>query len=166
MIEKKFWCSLLLVFVIRPQAVSQAITIGGDGANGPANVAWTMGQDTVAPIQPPTDGEGRSPLPQTADTPAQTPYGWHIAMYPALAWAAIFGSSVTLPGQPASSGSTSSSLNGLYAAGARFESGKWSADTGFMWAALSAQRKNPLVDYAHDNQVRLVFRYDRLANPS
>jgi hypothetical protein len=105
-----------------------------------------MEQEAVAPFQPLTDGEGPSPLPQTADSPAQTPYGWHIAIYPALAWAPLFGSSVTLPGQPAPSGSTSSSLNGLYAAGARFEKGKWSADAMFMWAALSAQRKNPLVD--------------------
>jgi len=71
---------------------------------------------------------------------------WHIAIYPALAWAPIFGTSATLPGQPSPSGSTSSSLNGLFAAGARFEKGKWSADTMFMWAALSAQRQNPLVD--------------------
>src|SRR5207247_9256921 len=58
---------------------------------------------------------------------------WHIAIYPALAWAPIFGTSATLPGQPSPSGSTSSSLNGLFAAGARFEKGKWSADTMFMW---------------------------------
>jgi hypothetical protein len=144
--EEKYWCSLLLLFVICPPAFSQAVTVAGDGAYGPASVSWTMEQEAVAPFQPLTDGEGPSPLPQTADSPAQTPYGWHIAIYPALAWAPLFGSSVTLPGQPAPSGSTSSSLNGLYAAGARFEKGKWSADAMFMWAALSAQRKNPLVD--------------------
>jgi hypothetical protein len=44
------------------------------------------------------------------------------------------------------SGSTSSSLNGAFFGGARFEKGKWSADGLFMWRALSAQRKNPLVD--------------------
>lgn len=145
-IEEKCWCSLLLAFVICLPALSQVVNVSRDGANGPANVSWTMEQETVAPIQPLTDGERPSPLPQKADTPAQTPYGWHIAIYPALAWAPIFGSSVTLPGQPAPSGSTSSSLNGLYAAGARFEKGKWSADTTFMWAALSAQHKNPFVD--------------------
>jgi hypothetical protein len=69
-----------------------------------------------------------------------------MAIYPALAWVPAFGTSATLPGQPSPSGSTSSSLNGLFAAGARFEKGKWSADTMFMWAALSAQRQNPLVD--------------------
>jgi hypothetical protein len=61
-------------------------------------------------------------------------------------WAPVFGTSATLPGQPGPSGSTSSSLNGLFAAGARFEESKWSADAMFMWAALSAQRQNPLVD--------------------
>ena len=105
-----------------------------------------MEQQTVAPIQLTTDGKAPSPPPQTAGTPAKKPYGWHIAIYPALAWAPIFGTSATLPGQPGPSGSTSSSLNGLFAAGARFEKGKWSADAMFMWAALSAQRKNPLVD--------------------
>jgi hypothetical protein len=32
----------------------------------------------------------------------------------------------------------------------RFEKGKWSADAEFMWAALSAQRKNPFVDVKLD----------------
>ena len=105
-----------------------------------------MEQATVAPIQSTTDGEAPPPPPQTAGTPAEKPYSWQIAIYPALAWAPVFGSSVTLPGQPSPSGSTSSSLNGLYAAGARLEKGKWSANSMFMWAALSAQRQNPLVD--------------------
>jgi hypothetical protein len=69
------------------------------------------------------------------------------------AWVPIFGASVTLPSAPSQpiatpgpSGSTSSSLNGAFFGGARFEKGKWSADGLFMWTALSAQRKNPLVD--------------------
>jgi hypothetical protein len=105
-----------------------------------------MEQETAAPIPITTDGEAPSPPPQTAATPEQKPYGWHVAIYPAMAWAPIFGSSVTLPGQPGPSGSTSSSLNGLFSAGARFEMGKWSADTMFLWSALSAQHQNPLVD--------------------
>src|SRR5947199_10795391 len=71
---------------------------------------------------------------------------WHIAIYPALAWAPIFGTSATLPAQPSPSGSTSSSLNGLFAARPRFEKGKWSAETMFMWAAHSAEGHNPLVE--------------------
>jgi hypothetical protein len=123
--------------------------VAGDGLNRSANGSWTIEQ-TDGPIQLTTDGEAPSPPPQTAGTPAEKPFGWNIAIYPALAWAPVFGTSVTLPGQPGPSGSTSSSLNGLFAAGARFEKSKWSADAMFMWAALSAQRKNPLVDVQLD----------------
>ena len=62
-----------------------------------------------------------------------------------LAAVLLFGTEMAIPGQPAPSGNTSSSLNGLFAAGARFEIGKWSADTMFLWSALSAQHQNPLV---------------------
>jgi hypothetical protein len=145
-IEDRYSCSLLLLFVLCPPALPQTVTVFRDGTKASANIAWTTEPETVAPVQLTSDGEALSPPPQTAGTPAEKPYGWHIAIYPALAWAPIFGTSVTLPGQPSPSGSTSSSLNGLFAAGARFEKGKWSADTMFMWAALSAQRQNPLVD--------------------
>jgi len=140
------WFWLLLLFILCSPALPQAFTVAGDGTNTSANIAWTIEPATVSPILLTTDGEAPPPTPQTAGTPAEKPYGWNIAIYPALAWAPIFGTSVTLPGQPSPSGSTSSSLNGLYAAGARFEKGKWSADSMFMWAALSAQRQRPLID--------------------
>jgi len=145
-IEVRCWGSLLLLSILCPPALPQAVRVAGDETNGPANISWVMEQENVAPIQLTTDGEGPSPPQQTAGTLAMKPYGWHIAIYPAMAWAPLFGTSVTLPGQPSPSGSTSGSLNGLFAAGARFEKNKWSADAMFMWAALSAQRKNPLVD--------------------
>ncbi len=115
-------------------------------------------QEFVAPRQLTMDGQvmdSQSPSAgtQTSDKPAQEPYGWHIALYPALAWVPIFGASVTLPslpGQPVTTpgpeGSTSSSFNGAFFGGARIEKGKWSADALFMWADLSAQRKTPLVN--------------------
>lgn len=148
-LEEKCWF-LLLLFIFCPPAFPQAVTGAGDGNNG--FTSWTMEPETVAPLQLTTDAQAPSPLPQTSGTPAQRPYSWHITIYPVLAWAPIFGASVTLPlipGQPIAtpspSGSTSSSLNGAYFGGARFEKGKWSADAEFMWAALSAQRQNPLV---------------------
>lgn len=144
-IEEKYWCSLVLLLVFCPPAPSQAFSVAGGGANAPAKVSWSLEKKTVAPIWLTTDDEAPSPPPQTSGAPAETPYGWHIAIYPAMAWAPLYGSSVTLPGQPPPSGSTPSSLNGLYAAGARFEMGKWSADTMFMWAGLSAQRQSPSV---------------------
>ena len=155
-LEEKCW-SLFLLFIFCPPALPQAVTIAGDGNTGSANISWTMEQETVAPLQLAPDGQAPSPPPQTSGTPAQKPYSWHIAIYPVLAWAPIFGASVTLPplpGQPIAapgpSGSTSGSFNGAYFGGARFEKGKWSADAEFMWAALSAQRKNPLVDVKLD----------------
>ena len=132
---------------------SQAVTVADNGNHGFVNVPSTVPLEPVAPLQLSADGQTPSPPPQTSDKPAQKPYGWHIAIYPALAWAPIFGASVTLPpvpsqpiASPGPSGSTSSSFNGAFFGGARFEKGKWSADALFMWAALSAQRKSPLVD--------------------
>jgi hypothetical protein len=129
-IEEKCWCSLLLLFVICPPALSQAVTVASDGANGPANVSWIMEQETVAPLQLAADGQAPSPPPRTSDKPAQKPYGWHIAIYPALGWAPIFGTSVTLPplpgqpiGTPGPSGSTSSSFNGAFFGGGAIRKG-------------------------------------------
>jgi hypothetical protein len=46
------------------------------------------------------DGQAASPAPQTADKSAQESYGGHTAIYPALAWAPVFGASVALPPLP------------------------------------------------------------------
>ena len=151
-LEEKCW-SLLLLFIFCPPALPQAVTVAGDGNNGSANISWTMEQETFAPLELATDGQAPSPPPQTSGTPAQKPYGWNLAIYPALAWAPIFGASVTLPPVPSQpietpgpSGSTSSSFNGAFFGGARVEKGKWSVDGLFMWAALSGQRKTPFAE--------------------
>ena len=118
---------------------SQGLTGADDGNDGFVNVPTNVPEGPVAPRQLATDGQAPSPLPQTSDKAAQKPYGWQIAIYPALAWVPIFGAGVTLPSLPSQpiatpgpSGSTSSSLNGAYFGGARFEKGKWSADALFM----------------------------------
>jgi len=156
-IEEEWLCSLLLLFIYLPPALPQVVPVGGDGNNGSANISLTKEQEVVAPLYLATDGEAPSPPPQTAGPPAEKPYGWHIAIYPVLAWAPVFGASVTLPSLPSQpiatpgpSGSTSASFNGAYFGGARIEKGKWSADVLFMWAALSAQHKSPLVDVKLD----------------
>ena len=77
-IEEGCWCSLLLLFILCPRALPEAVTGAGNGTNGSANIAWTtMGQATVAPIQLTTDGEAPSPPPQTAGIPAEKPYVAH-----------------------------------------------------------------------------------------
>ena len=143
--------SLLLLFIFCPPLLSQAVPIADDGNNGSASVSWTRQQETVTPQA--THGQAPSSPPQTSGKPAQKPYGWDVAIYPALAWVPIFGASVTLPplpslpiNTPGPSGSTSSSLNGAFFGGARIEKAKWSVDALFMWAALSAQRKTPFAD--------------------
>ncbi len=89
---------------------------------------------------------------QTEQKHTKPPYGWDVAIYPVMAWAPVFGTSVTLPPSPSKpittpgrSGSTNSSINAAYFGGARFERNKWSADFLFMWAALSAHRETPHV---------------------
>jgi len=113
-------------------------------------VTTTAAQPTLALLTLETDPRALPPTPQTPNKPPKEPYGWHIAIYPALAWVPVFGSSVTLPPAPSQpittpgpSGSTDGSLNAAYFGGTRLEIGKWSGDLLFMWAALSAERKTP-----------------------
>ena len=128
------------------QALSQAIhDDGNNGSNDISSIA--VEQETMSPhLSPPAlsaEAQASDQAPGTSQKPAERPYGWDFAIYPALAWFPEFESSVTLPTPPGASGSTDSSLNGAYFGGARFERGKWSADLAFMWASLSAQRETP-----------------------
>ena len=132
---------------------SQAITAADYGNHGFLNVPSTVPEQPVAPLQLATDDQTPSAPRQTSARPVPKPYGWHIAIYPALAWAPIFGTSVTLPPVPSQpietpgpSGSTSSSFNGAFFGGVRVEKDKWSVDGLFMWAALSGQRKTPFAE--------------------
>ena len=147
--DRLHWWPYLLVLGSFSQALPQAITAVNSVSGSPID-SFESAHPTIAPLEPATDGQVSSPAPQTPAKSEERPYGWHTAIYPALAWVPIFGTSVTLPPLPSqpiapgASGSTGSSLNGAYFGGARFEKGKWSADALFMWAALSAERKTPL----------------------
>jgi hypothetical protein len=137
----------LLLLVSFSQALPQAITAPNSGSGGPADL-FEIAHSAAAPPEAATDG-GASPAS------GDRPYGWHTAIYPALAWVPFFGTSVTLPPLPSqpiagTSGSTNSSLNGAYFGGARIEKGKWSVDALFMWAALSAERTTPLTNVGLD----------------
>ena len=149
--DRLHWWPFLLLLVSFSQALPQAITAANDGSGGPADI-FEIAHCTVAPLEAATDGQASSSAPQTPAKSEERPYGWHTAIYPALAWVPIFGTSVTLPPLPSHpiapgpSGSTNSSFNGAYFGGARFERGKWSADALFMWTALSAERTTPLTN--------------------
>jgi len=125
--------------------------VSNEGNSDLQRIRWlAIDQETTASLQPAGDPREPSAPPQASDEPPQRPYGWHIALYPALAWAPVFGTSVTLPPTPSQpitmpgpSGSTNGSLNAAYFGGTRLEIGKWSGDLLFMWAALSAERKTP-----------------------
>ncbi len=145
------WWPFLLLFASCTQALPQAITAANDGSGAAADISETAPLTRAAPPEPAVDGQA---------TPAsERPYGWHTAIYPALAWAPIFGTSVNLPPlpplpsqpiAPGPSGSTNGSFNGAYFGGARFEKGKWSADALFMWADLSASRTTPSTNVSLD----------------
>jgi hypothetical protein len=142
--DRRWWMILLL---LASPALSQDMLLAGDGNNSLGNVSWILNQETVAPLRLASDGQAPSPQ-QTRPIP-ERPYGWNYALYPAMAWAPIFGVSVTLPPAPSnpiappSSGSTNNSFNGAYFGGVDINRNKWSADCLFMWAALSASRTTP-----------------------
>lgn len=145
--DRLFWFLPLLLFVSFPQAFPQAITAASSGSSGPAD-SLEIVRSTTAQPETATDGEASFFAAQTPVKPPERPYGWHIAIYPALAWLPLFGTSVTLPPLPAQpivgpSGSTNYSFNDAYFGGARLELGRWSVDALFMWADLSADRTTP-----------------------
>jgi len=140
--------TLFLLTLCSPALTQTVATPGADG-NAAVNAESVIGESKI--LSPLSESDDQ-PSPQhspNSNNSSQKPYGWKIAIYPALVWAPIFGAGVTvppLPSQPIApgpSGSTDSSLNGAYFGGARIERGKWSADLLFMWAALSAERETP-----------------------
>jgi hypothetical protein len=145
--DRLHWLPYLLLLISFSQALPQDLTAVNSGSDGPVDSFEIAHSTTAAPLEPATDGQASSPAPQTPAKVVERPYGWHTAIYPALAWVPIFGTSVTLPPLPsqpiAPSGNTGGSFNGAYFGGARFEKGKWSADALFMWAALSGERTTP-----------------------
>jgi len=146
-LDRLLWWPFLLLFVACSQARPQAIAAANDGSGGATNNSESTHRTIVTP-EPITDAEASPPAPQAPAYSEERLYGWHTAIYPALAWVPIFGTSVTLPPLPSQpiagpTGSTSGSFNGAYFGGARFEKGKWSADALFMWAALSGERTTP-----------------------
>ena len=141
--DRLYLCFLLLVSASFSQALPQAISAVNSG--GPTD-SIEVAHATVDPLAAATDNS-ESSAAQAAKS-ADRPYGWHIAVYPALAWVPIFGTSVTLPPHPSNpisgpTSTTSGSFNAAYFGGARFEKNKWSADVLFMWAALSGERTTP-----------------------
>ncbi len=142
--DRLHWWPYLFLLVSFSQALPQAVN---SGSGGPADI-FEIAHFTAAPLEAATDSQVSSPPPQAPAKSEERPYGWHTAIYPALAWVPLFGTSVTLPPLPSQpiagpSGSTNSSFNGAYFGGARVERGKWSVDALFMWAALSAERTTP-----------------------
>ena len=109
-----------------------------------------MERETIEVPQRESDSQSSPRPPQAAAGTDPKSSEWHIAIYPLLAWAPIFGTSVTLPPAPSQpiatpgpSGSTNTSFNAAYFGGARIEKSKWSAALLFMWAALAAHRETP-----------------------
>ena len=130
----------VLFFFACSQALPQAVTAANIARNETPNnfetAPWAVMSPAPVPPEPLSDDQDSSP----AQDP---PFGWGIAVYPALAWLPFFGADVSLPPVPSQptapgpSGSTSGALNGAYFGGARFERGKWSADALFMWTVPS-----------------------------
>ena len=142
---------VLWPFLLCSHAFPQTLPVSNEGNRDPQSIRWlAIDPEATASLEPGSNAREPAASPQTSNKPPQNPYGWNIALYPALAWAPIFGTSITLPPVPSQpitvpgpSGSTNGSLNAAYFGGTRLEIGKWSGNLLFMWAALSAERKTP-----------------------
>jgi hypothetical protein len=82
--DRLHWWPYLLVLGSFSQALAQAITAVNRGSSGPAN-SFEIAHSTVAPLEATTDGQVSTPVPQTPAKSEEQPYGWHTAIYPALA---------------------------------------------------------------------------------
>jgi len=123
----------------------QTNAVAAEEANyGTAKPGFTMLASVARPELATFDQEPSSP-----SKAPDKPFGWHIAAYPVMGWAPVFGSTFTLPPRPSNpiiTESTDNSLNGAYFGGARIEGGKWSAEGLFMWASLESKRQTPNTD--------------------
>jgi hypothetical protein len=150
--EQTYWC-LLSILIFSSPLFPQSIAVADSGMDETGRVFWNVPPESLTPLERGSGGQMPSAT-STSPKPEERPYGWDIAIYPALVWAPIFGVDVTLPRFPnspiAPSASVSSSLNGAYFGGARIEKSRWSADMLFMWAGLSANRETPLVKVGLD----------------
>ena len=147
------WLFFILLFSSPLFPQSSAVTDSDSG--GSEKVSRNEPHESLTPLE--RANQGQTPAAtSTSQTQEKKPYGWDIAIYPAFAWAPVFGVGVTLPPvvsnpiAPAPSASVSSSLNGAYFGGTRIEKHKWSADLLFMWAGLSAKRETPLAKVSLD----------------
>jgi hypothetical protein len=142
------WIFFILIFSSPLFPQSGAVT-GSDGG-GSEILSWNESHESLT--LPEGETQEQRPSATSTSQKQEKGYGWDIVIYPALAWAPVFGAGITLPPvpsnpiAPAPSASVSSSFNGAYFGGARIEKHKWSADLLFMWAGLSAKRETPLAN--------------------
>jgi hypothetical protein len=148
--DQTYWC-LFFILIFSSPLFPQSIAVADSGIRGSERISWNVPPESPTPLKRASQGQMPSAT-STSQKPEERPYGWDIAIYPALAWAPVFGAGVTLPPvpsnpiAPAPSASVSSSFNGAYFGGARIEKRKWSADLLFMWAGLSAKRETPFAN--------------------
>lgn len=143
------YCYLFVVLIFCSASFPQSPAVADSDRGGPQQINWNVPPQSLTPFE--TESLGQTPAPTSTSQKAENkPYPWSIAIYPALAWAPVFGVGVTLPPSssnpiaPSPTASVSSSFNGAYFGGARIETHKWSADLLFMWAAVSASRELPV----------------------
>jgi hypothetical protein len=115
----------------------------------------SMGAPTRSRIWSSSDPEAptatRDAQTLSSSASSKGPSDWRVDLFPAFAWAPIFGASASVPAPPnpppgpASSGSVSGSFNGAAFAGFGFEKRKWAASGNVLWASLSGQRETPSV---------------------
>jgi hypothetical protein len=152
--DQTYWC-LLSILIFSSPLFPQSIAVDDSGIRGAERISRNAPPENLTPLDQASQGP-TSTATSTSQKSQERPYGWDIAIYPALVWAPIFGVDVTLPPSPSNpiapgpSASISSSFNGAYFGGARIEKSKWSADLLFMWAALSANRETPLAKVGLD----------------
>jgi hypothetical protein len=144
--------------------VRKNVTMSSQVAAAILAAVWLMG-GTAQALQAASDDAraGNNTVNESKDTPGGTggqasgsgdATDWTVAIYPVLAWAPVFGASVSFPEGPSlpdggspitGSGTTNTSFNGAAFFGLSVQERKWIIDFGALWAGLSADRTSPHV---------------------
>jgi hypothetical protein len=113
--DQTYWCLLFIILILNGPLFAQSIMAADSGIGDSDRISWTVPPEGLTPLERASQGQMPS-ASSTSQKPEERPYGWDIAIYPALVWAPIFGVGITLPPSPshpiASSANVSSSFNG------------------------------------------------------
>ncbi|HET6177231.1 MAG TPA: hypothetical protein VFE61_09880 [Candidatus Sulfotelmatobacter sp.] len=86
--DQPYWC-LLSILIFSSPLFPQSIAVDDSGIRGAERISWNAPPENLTPLDQASQGP-TSTATSTSQKSQERPYGWDIAIYPALVWAPIF----------------------------------------------------------------------------